>query len=1281
MTPEPCPDVEVLQQLIEGTLDHGLERTVELHLDGCPACVRCLEQLTTDPALDWETLRLAAGQERSVIINEEDRDYISQLAQRTALPLKLPLSIPDRSPQPMEMPRIPGYRFLRVLGQGGMGLVYEAEDLRLRRRVAIKMLGERQLQSDSLTRLRREAEAIARLKHPHIVQIHRIDTWEDRPFLELEYVSGGSLLDRLTGRPHAPHDSAQFVSRLARAIHFAHNEQVIHRDLKPSNVLLDVSVPASSPSSRELPLELVAPKITDFGLAKLLDSDQERTRQGQLLGTPSYAPPEQLLGGTEPAGASTDIYSLGAILYELLTGRAPFQGEDLWQTVQQVQQVEPVSPRLINPRVPQDLETICLKCLEKNSRSRYATAADLAEDLDRFLDHRPIAARPVGSVERMVRWARRNRQVAALLAMVGLLVATVVLGSLGSARYYYLAEHKERQLQEELLARQDDLRLTNRDKRLALADSYRALGLAAGQMGRPHLAALYLSHAAEETCDLATAVNDSADSIRARHFLDRCAVPIALLEHPDAVRLDDVLFHPSSRWLLCQPYARTDTQHIYDLETGERMEWPANWGRVTAAAWNGPGDRILVGTAEGRLREARFPGFEVIWDDHTAEPVRAVAVSAQGTALAAATANRQWIWRREPETTPVDPPAPPRLVAEVGNLPSPVVDLQFDPTGRWCLAWTQDRWLMTRQAATGEPGIQVRFGLNHFDWSLIRPHFDVEGRLVVWSDFQLTRLDLDRQQQIPIGPANGGYTFEVSPHDGTILVGANFRALLYTPEGERRISGTTTYSACWLEDGTALLGATEGDTLFRLDVAKGQMTPWPLFQSDGTIRLRLSPDQTRLATISNRGQLRVWRMPPAPGERIVRARIPTVLESDWGEVSADGNLVLVRRFAVNAQLHKLTDGAAAGPPLVPEGRLQDARWLPDGQRILTLATRPGETGGVLTHLDVWQGLTGERCQPTIRLELDPRNCEESPHEFLAVSPRGDRVAVVENQAVGLTLISLDQNPSPPVRLPIAAEWLVNLPQRNSLLVVTGGVTGQSDGILLLDWQTGETERRLPVANVLRVIVSPDGNQIAVGTRQSEVWLYDLTEPTSEPIRLPHPNWAVPDSYTRDGRYLVTRGKDRFFRIWDVPHRSVSVPISEFQFHSHSTFCAHDRLLVACNMRGNLDLLSPEDGQALAPTLSLGQRPIMPEEGGFRFSARPGDDLMVVGGTPSLTILDLAEFLKPPSLDHDDLVDWCTLVSGHRLVQGQASPLARDEWQNLWRKFARQRSEHPNAGPQ
>jgi WD40 repeat protein len=314
--------------------------------------------------------------------------------------------------------RVGDYEILAEVGRGGMGVVYQARDVRLGRLVALKMLlGGCFADPDHRQRFRAEAGAVARLQHPHIVQLFEVGDYEvgeglPCPYFTLEFVEGGSLAQRLAGRPAPPRQAAAWLEPLARAAHYAHQQGIIHRDLKPSNILL-------TGDGR--------PKICDFGVAKLLAGSDLKTLSGMLVGTAEYMAPEQAEGKTaaEPA---TDVYALGAILYEMLTGRPPFKGTSTLDTLTQVRLVEPVPPRRLQPLVPRDLETVCLKCLEKDPRQRYASAEALAEDLRRFQAGEPIIARPVSGLERAAKWCRRRPAQAAL---AGALVAVTVLGLTG----------------------------------------------------------------------------------------------------------------------------------------------------------------------------------------------------------------------------------------------------------------------------------------------------------------------------------------------------------------------------------------------------------------------------------------------------------------------------------------------------------------------------------------------------------------------------------------------------------------------------------------------------------------------------------------------------------------------------------------------------------------------------------------------------------------------------------------------------------------------------------
>jgi serine/threonine protein kinase/tetratricopeptide (TPR) repeat protein len=377
---------------------------------------------------------------------------------------------PNLPPEAAEAwPAVAGYEILARLGQGGMGVVYKARHIRLDRIVALKMIRAGSLAGpEELARFRTEAEAVAHLQHPNIVQIYEIGEQDGLPYFALEYVEGGSLDRQVAGTPLPARAAAELVETLARAMHAAHQRGVIHRDLKPANVLLShPSPPAPHPETERggqaapagSPLSaagrgaggegLGVLKITDFGLAKRLDLPQHQTQSGAILGTPSYMAPEQAGGKSREVGPATDVYALGTILYDLVTARPPFKAETPLDTLLQVISEEPVPPSRLQPKVPRDLETICLKCLHKDPPRRYATAEELADDLRRFLDGQPIRARPVGLWERGVKWARRQPARAALVALSVLVVVGLVVGG------FWYADH-ERQRAEQARRQRDE---------------------------------------------------------------------------------------------------------------------------------------------------------------------------------------------------------------------------------------------------------------------------------------------------------------------------------------------------------------------------------------------------------------------------------------------------------------------------------------------------------------------------------------------------------------------------------------------------------------------------------------------------------------------------------------------------------------------------------------------------------------------------------------------------------------------------------------------------------
>jgi outer membrane protein assembly factor BamB/tRNA A-37 threonylcarbamoyl transferase component Bud32 len=330
---------------------------------------------------------------------------------------------PTASPAPLGIVRYFGdYELLEEIARGGMGVVYKARQVSLNRVVAVKMILAGQLAGEAdVRRFRTEAQTAAGLQHPHIVAIHEVGEHEGQHYFSMDFVEGQSLADRLAGGPLPPAQAARYVEAVARAIQYAHDRRVLHRDLKPANILLD----------RE-----DRPRVTDFGLARQIETDKGLTASGAVLGTPSYMPPEQASGQRDRMGPASDVYSLGAVLYELVTGRPPFRAATPLDTLLQVLEAEPAPPRLLNPAVGRDLETIILKCLAKEPTKRYGRAADLADDLKAFQEGRPIKARRPGRVERLARWAHRNRRSVALVLFAGLLTALTLAGAVGGWRWY-----------------------------------------------------------------------------------------------------------------------------------------------------------------------------------------------------------------------------------------------------------------------------------------------------------------------------------------------------------------------------------------------------------------------------------------------------------------------------------------------------------------------------------------------------------------------------------------------------------------------------------------------------------------------------------------------------------------------------------------------------------------------------------------------------------------------------------------------------------------------------
>ena len=591
--------------------------------------------------------------------------------------------------------QIPGYEVLGELGRGGMGVVYKARQHSLGRFVAIKMiLAASHASSAEAARFLHEAKTIALLKHPHVVQVYEFGSHEGRPFFSLEYLEGGSLADKLRGVPQPPAQAAQMVQALAHAMQAAHERGIVHRDLKPANVLIAADG---------------APKITDFGVAK--QGDSAMTATGDVLGTPSYMAPEQAEGKTKLVGPAADIYALGAILYELLTGRAPFKGASAWETIQLVTKSEPVAPCQLQPGVPRDLETVCLKCLEKEPAKRYTTAADLAGDLGRFQAGEPIQARPVARFERIWRWCLRNKVVAASLATVALsLLAATVVSVLFGLRAEQSRQAEAEGRRGETKAKREAVQ-ARRDVQQQLIDLSAESGLTAAREGDHALALLWFARTAQLSGDFPE--RESLSRTRYANWLRHVWTPEGWTEipgfRPTQDRFRQLAFSPDGHYLLA--IAGVGDRLLWDRRNNRLVPLLGPAAGATAAAWDPKSGLLAVGGRDARVRLLAPPTFNAVEELPADGDVAVLAFSRDGHRLAWGGTKGARIWDREAKrySTP--------LLEHGGS----VVTLAFSADGAMLATSARDLKARVFRVASEKPSplfsplphVLAEYGINH----------------------------------------------------------------------------------------------------------------------------------------------------------------------------------------------------------------------------------------------------------------------------------------------------------------------------------------------------------------------------------------------------------------------------------------------------------------------------------------------------------------------------------------------------------------------------------------
>lgn len=1046
--------------------------------------------------------------------------------------------------EPVTGRRIGRYELLAEIGRGGMGVVYRARQPGLDREVAVKVLASGPFAARQFVdRLRTEAAVLSRLHHPGIVTVHEVGVADGQPFLVMELVPGGSLAEQVAERPLPPKAAAELVWRVALAIQHAHAAGVWHRDLKPGNILLGADG---------------RPCVTDFGLAKLADTDSGLTLSGQTLGTPGYLAPEQVDSSLHEIGPWTDVYALGAVLYHLLTGRPVFKAASVRETFHQTLASEPAPPRTLNPGVPPDLEVICLKCLAKEPARRYPTAAALAEDLQRHLHGRPILARPISAPARLGRWGRRNPVLASVSAV---LLAGAVVSFITVSWLWRRAEthadiatrtlaHLQRERVADLfeadrvrpaLGQLSELLRENPSDRLAAARAVSALTWRNHPLPERRL----VGHTAAVTMlDVNTngtvVVSGSRDGTARIWNLGEPALPPVVITH--SAPLTVARLSPDGRQVLTA--GDDGTARLWNRHRGTPERTFTHAGKINAAGFSPDGRHLLTAGADGMVRVWNVTGDGEPVVCRLAGPVYVARFDPSGQRLVAGSrdSSAQIFEAR------TGLPLGPGLLHE-----QRVVDAAFSPDGRQVATASWDGQVKLWEASTGTLLDQSQ---RSSSW-VITLAFSPDGDRLLYGGAQASA-HLWRPQETPTAVQTWRHDQAViasafSPDGESLLsVGQDGRVQVRDAEGRELLTGPLIHAhpltaAVFVQGDRQVLSADDQGGMTLWDIRPGMARPVRLEHVQAR-NAEWSADGSRLLTAGDDRVARVWEV--ATG-RLVFATRPLSVNLVSATLSSDGGHLLVTARDGGNLLWNLRSGDAR--ELLPRHR----RGMWHG--IFSPNSRLAATISWDGDARVWAVTTGR--------EVVPPLVHGAPLASVAFDPASRRLATGDRSG-GVRLWDLEAG------VPIGPP----LTHQDEVLSVEFSPAGRSLLTASLDrtvrlWETDSGECRLVLkhdSGVSLASFSPDGRWIATAAKDRSVRLWDADsgEPVSPPLM--HDGNVVALDFDLAGRRLATAASDRTVRFWDsATGYSLGDPLRHEAQVLTAQFSPDGRQVLSCAEDGSI----------------------------------------------------------------------------------------------------------------